>query len=98
MGLCASFRLSTEELKERISGLNLLDTLRQQPQAFCSQLYSHVYPSVAGSDHPRLLYLFTLLEGQDKENLLCGLSATEHIKLLKKLRSLAPSIATFIVF
>nr|KAG5692694.1 hypothetical protein BaRGS_008557 [Batillaria attramentaria] len=84
--------LSTEELRERISRLNILDTLKQQPSEFCSRLYTHVYPTVAGSDHARLLYLFGLLEGLDKERHLCGLPATEHIKLLKKLKPLAADI------
>ena len=81
----------------RVGRLRLLDTLREQPQAFCRRLYSHVYPGVAGSDHARLLYLFGLLEGQDKDSPLCGLSATEHARLLKKLRGVAPGTARRLV-
>ncbi|KAK7115948.1 NBAS subunit of NRZ tethering complex-like [Littorina saxatilis] len=84
--------LSTQEVKERVSRLNMLETLREKPQEFCSCLYTHVYPSVSGSDHARLLYFFSLLEGQDEENLLCEMPAAEHGKLLKKLKSVAPDI------
>ncbi|XP_076465960.1 NBAS subunit of NRZ tethering complex-like isoform X2 [Babylonia areolata] len=84
--------LSTEEVKSRMGRLGMLDTLRERPQEFCSRLYTHVYPSVSGSDHPRLLYLFSLLEGHDEQRPLCGLSAADHAKLLKKLRTVASDI------
>ncbi|XP_025077701.1 neuroblastoma-amplified sequence-like [Pomacea canaliculata] len=84
--------LSTEELRQRATSLNILDTLKQQPKEFCSRLYSQVYPGIVGSDHSRLLYLFSLLEGIDAEHPLCGISAAEHIKLLKKLKTFASDI------
>ncbi|TNM95023.1 hypothetical protein fugu_017782 [Takifugu bimaculatus] len=49
--------LATKEIESRSESLGLFDTLKFDPQAFYSHMTKYVLPSVAGTDHSRLLYL-----------------------------------------
>ncbi|XP_051880260.1 NBAS subunit of NRZ tethering complex isoform X2 [Pristis pectinata] len=86
-------RLSTTEIESRVQTLNLFDVLKSNPEAFHEHMTKYVYPGVDGMDHIRLLYYFTLLES-------CGcaefvkqpIKPDTHIKLLKKLKVIAPDL------
>lgn len=50
----------------------------------------YVLPSVAGTDHSRLLYYYTLLEAAGCEPYVTtAIKPESHVKLLKKLRAVA---------
>uniref|UniRef100_UPI00398F3E93 NBAS subunit of NRZ tethering complex n=1 Tax=Pristiophorus japonicus TaxID=55135 RepID=UPI00398F3E93 len=85
--------LSTTEIESRVQTLDLFDVLKTNSEAFHEHMTKYVYPGVDGVDHIRLLYYFTLLES-------CGcvefvkqpIKPGTHIKLLKKLKVIAPDL------
>ncbi|XP_053565639.1 NBAS subunit of NRZ tethering complex isoform X2 [Bombina bombina] len=85
--------LSTEEIEGRAQNLGLFDTLKSNPASFYEHMTKYVYPTIEGKDLQRLMYYYTLLEN-------CGCSQfvkrvikpDSHIKLLKKLKTVAPGI------
>jgi len=87
-------RLSTDEIKQRISGLGILPQLTGSGESasaktstrFVDQMYKKVYPLISGMDHDRLIYFYSLLA--DCENASEN-SAQNHVRLLKKLKSTA---------
>ena len=83
------FRLSTEELETRVTNLDILPTLKSQPQEFCKRLQTYIYPTLEGRDHARLLYYYTILTGCDIV-LEGGLTADAHVKLLKRVKTVMP--------
>lgn len=86
--LITLFRLSVEELQTRLNKLNIVDVLRSRPDDLCERMSTYVYPSLDGTDHQRLLFYYTTMQGCEK-SLEGGLSADSHVKLLKKLKSVA---------
>ena len=84
-----SFRLSTEEVEARVSSLDILPTLKSQPEEFCKRLQTYIYPTLEGGDHTRLLYYYSVLSGCDVP-LDGGLTADAHVKLLKRVKTVMP--------
>uniref|UniRef100_H2UU11 NBAS subunit of NRZ tethering complex n=1 Tax=Takifugu rubripes TaxID=31033 RepID=H2UU11_TAKRU len=85
--------LSTKEIESRSESLSLFDTLKFDPQAFYSHMTKYVLPSVAGNDHSRLLYYYTLLEAAGCEPYVTtAIKPESHVKLLKKLRAVAAGL------
>ncbi|XP_041364061.1 neuroblastoma-amplified sequence-like isoform X2 [Gigantopelta aegis] len=83
--------LSTEEVEERVKSRNILPELVKKPADFCSRLYKYVFPTIDGTDHPRFLYFFSLLSGLESD-VIHGLVPSDHVKLLKKLKSVTPGL------
>ncbi|XP_034755435.1 neuroblastoma-amplified sequence isoform X2 [Etheostoma cragini] len=82
--------LSTKDIESRSESLGLFDTLKCNPEAFCSHMTKYVLPSVEGSDQGRLLYYYTLLDTAGCEPYVTTTIKPEsHVKLLKKLRAVA---------
>ncbi|XP_007641500.1 neuroblastoma-amplified sequence isoform X2 [Cricetulus griseus] len=85
--------LSTGEIEKRAQMLGLFDTLKTDPESFHKHMVKYIYPTIAGLDHERLLYYFTLLES-------CGCADFEtapikpetHIRLLKKFKVVASGL------
>ncbi|XP_015850989.2 NBAS subunit of NRZ tethering complex isoform X1 [Peromyscus maniculatus bairdii] len=85
--------LSTGEIEKRAQALHLFDTLKTDPESFHKHMLKYIYPTIAGLDHERLLYYFTLLES-------CGCADFEtapikpetHIRLLKKFKVVASGL------
>ncbi|XP_052042051.1 NBAS subunit of NRZ tethering complex isoform X3 [Apodemus sylvaticus] len=85
--------LSTGEIEKRAQTLHLFDTLKTDPESFHKHMVKYIYPTIAGLDHERLLYYFTLLES-------CGCADFEttaikpetHIRLLKKFKVVASGL------
>nr|XP_048295685.1 NBAS subunit of NRZ tethering complex isoform X2 [Myodes glareolus] len=85
--------LSTGEIEKRAQTLHLFDTLKTDPESFHKHMVKYIYPTIAGLDHERLLYYFTLLET-------CGCADFEtasikpetHIRLLKKFKVVASGL------
>ncbi|KAH0516284.1 Neuroblastoma-amplified sequence [Microtus ochrogaster] len=85
--------LSTGEIEKRAQTLHLFDTLKTDPESFHKHMVKYIYPTIAGLDHERLLYYFTLLEA-------CGCADFEtasikpetHIRLLKKFKVVASGL------
>ncbi|XP_069742445.1 NBAS subunit of NRZ tethering complex isoform X2 [Narcine bancroftii] len=85
--------LSTAEIESRVQALNLFDVLKTNPEAFHEHMTKYVYPGVAGMDHMRLLYYFTLLESCGcAEFVKQSIKLDTHIKLLKKFKVIAPDL------
>ena len=90
--------MSTDLIKQRISGLGILPALTgigdsasaEISRNFIDQMYKNVYPLISGLDHDRLLYFYLLLA--DCEDASDG-SAQNHVRLLKKLKSTAAGIS-----
>ncbi|TDH00309.1 hypothetical protein EPR50_G00187270 [Perca flavescens] len=82
--------LSTKDIESRSESLGLFDTLKCNPEAFCSHMTKYVLPTVEGSDQDRLLYYYTLLDTAGCEPYVTTTIKPEsHVKLLKKLRAVA---------
>ncbi|XP_014882335.1 neuroblastoma-amplified sequence-like, partial [Poecilia latipinna] len=82
--------LSTEEIESRSNSLKLFDTLKRDPEAFCSHMTKYVLPTVEGSDLGRLLYYYTLIDAAGCEPYVTTIIKPDsHVKLLKKLRAVA---------
>lgn len=75
--------------------LNILPTLRSQPADFYIRMQTYVYPGLEGTDHDRLLYYYTLLEGCDAEE--TG-NAEMHLRLMKKIKVSAPGVTLKLMF
>ncbi|XP_072107378.1 NBAS subunit of NRZ tethering complex isoform X1 [Mobula birostris] len=85
--------LSTTEIESRVLILNLFDVLKSKPEAFHEHMTKYVYPAIDGMDHIRLLYYFTLLESCGCAELMKQpIKPDTHIKLLKKLKVIAPDL------
>ncbi|XP_064620288.1 NBAS subunit of NRZ tethering complex-like [Lineus longissimus] len=81
--------LATDELENRVNGMNVLALLKQNADQFRVRMKTYIYPTIEGTDYDRLIYYYTLLDGcEGKEKL----SADTHIKLLKKIKAIIPNI------
>lgn len=80
-------RLSFKEVESRVSKLAILPVLREKSIDFTQRMMTRVFPLLAGTDLAALTFFFGLLE-QEQEKILCGLTAADHSKLIKKLRSI----------
>ncbi|XP_053405478.1 NBAS subunit of NRZ tethering complex-like [Mercenaria mercenaria] len=88
--LCDS-GLSVEELQARVDKLNIIEVLRSRPDEFCERMNTYVYPSLDGTDHQMLLFYYSTMQGCEK--VLQGrLTADNHVKLLKRLKSVASGL------
>jgi len=86
--------MSTDLIKERITGLGILSELTgsvgesasaELSTKFVARMYKNVYPLISGVDHDRLIYFYSLLaDCKTSDN-----SSQNHVKLLKKLKSTA---------
>ncbi|KAM3960846.1 LOW QUALITY PROTEIN: NBAS subunit of NRZ tethering complex [Aphomia sociella] len=77
-------------------GLRRLDAAgaalpRDQPDAH-SRIKEALWPLVRGDEHAALLSLLSLLRSVDERPPIAGLSAAEHIKLLKKAKAASPEL------
>ncbi|KAJ8275215.1 hypothetical protein COCON_G00098400 [Conger conger] len=85
--------LSTKDIASRSEALGLFETLRGDPSAFYDHMTKYVYPSVAGTDLPRLLFFFTLLEECGCAELVrTAIKPETHVRLLKKLKAVATGL------
>lgn len=82
------FSLAIEEIEERVKNKNIVPTLISQPEEFAERMRTSIYPDLDGTDHTTLIYYFTLLAGVGdvKQG---GITADNHLKLLKKLKGVA---------
>ncbi|CAG2205931.1 NBAS [Mytilus edulis] len=80
--------LAIEEIEERVKNKNIVPTLISQPEEFAERMRTSIYPDLDGTDHTTLIYYFTLLAGVGdvKQG---GITADNHLKLLKKLKGVA---------
>ncbi|VDI84096.1 neuroblastoma-amplified sequence, partial [Mytilus galloprovincialis] len=80
--------LAIEEIEERVKKKNIVPTLISQPEEFAERMMTSIYPDLDGTDHTTLIYYFTLLAGVGdvKQG---GITADNHLKLLKKLKGVA---------
>lgn len=84
------FSLSTGEIEKRAQALHLFDTLKTDPESFHKHMVKYIYPTIAGLDHERLLYYFTLLEACGCVDLeTASIKPETHIRLLKKFKVVA---------
>ena len=85
------YRMPTPVLEERVKTLDMISTLQQQPDgAFSQRMQQYVYPGLDGTDHARMLYYFTLLEGATEQEKDAEMTPQTHIRLLKKIKTAAP--------
>jgi hypothetical protein len=80
--------LSIEEVEERVKNKNIMSTLVSQPQELADRMKTRIYPDLDGNDHMTLIYYFTLLSGVKDVNQ-GGITAENHLKLLKKIKGVA---------
>ncbi|XP_059058366.1 NBAS subunit of NRZ tethering complex-like [Achroia grisella] len=64
---------------------------RHLPRAH-ARIKEALWPLVAGHDHSTLLNLVSLLRSVDERPLIAGLTAADHIKLLKKAKAASPEL------
>ncbi|XP_048258558.1 NBAS subunit of NRZ tethering complex-like isoform X1 [Haliotis rufescens] len=83
--------LTTEQVEERVTRLKILPELTEQPDKFCERMYKYVFPTIDGTDHERLMYFFQLLDKHDPGQIQ-GQTPDAHVKLLKKLKPVAPGL------
>jgi len=84
--------MSTDLIKERISGLGILPELTGIGESssveistrFIHRMHKNIYPLICGTDHDRLIYFYSLLADCESSD---G-SAQNHVRLLKKLKSI----------
>lgn len=81
-------RLSIEEVQTRVNKLGILETLQSEPDKFCGHMTTYVYPSLDGTDHLMLTYYYQTMQ-PCTQPLQGELTADSHVKLLKKLKSVA---------
>uniref|UniRef100_A0AAZ3QC43 Neuroblastoma-amplified sequence n=1 Tax=Oncorhynchus tshawytscha TaxID=74940 RepID=A0AAZ3QC43_ONCTS len=84
--------LSTKDIEGRVDTLALFDCLKSEPESFHSHMSKYVLTSVEGTDLPRLLYYYTLLEECCGSYCSSVITPDTHIKLLKKLRSVTTGL------
>ncbi|XP_036290535.1 neuroblastoma-amplified sequence isoform X3 [Pipistrellus kuhlii] len=85
--------LSTTEIENRAQALHLFETLKTDPEAFHKHMVKYIYPTIGGTDHERLLYYFTLLEGWGCADLgKYAIKPETHVRLLKKFKVVAPGL------
>uniref|UniRef100_A0A8K9X841 NBAS subunit of NRZ tethering complex n=1 Tax=Oncorhynchus mykiss TaxID=8022 RepID=A0A8K9X841_ONCMY len=84
--------LSTKDIEGRVDTLALFDSLKSEPESFHSHMSKYVLTSVEGTDLPRLLYYYTLLEECCGSYCSSVITPDTHIKLLKKLRSVTTGL------
>ncbi|XP_052380578.1 NBAS subunit of NRZ tethering complex isoform X2 [Oncorhynchus keta] len=84
--------LSTKDIEGRVDTLALFDSLKSEPESFHSHMTKYVLTSVEGTDLPRLLYYYTLLEECCGSYCSSVITPDTHIKLLKKLRSVTTGL------
>ena len=89
--------MDTEALDARINSLGILPALKEGGSVFRSRMHRFVYAGLDGTDHTRLLYYFSLLDGAaagggggEDVGEIGGMSPQTHIKLLKKIKASAP--------
>ncbi|WAR01028.1 NBAS-like protein, partial [Mya arenaria] len=83
--------LDIEELQTRVTKLGLVEALSGRPADFCNHMTTRVYPDLEGTDHALLTYYYTTMQKCDSP-LQGGLTADGHVKLLKKLKSVAAGL------
>ena len=66
----------------------LMHALSAQPEELAKRMAQFVYPTIAGTDHGRLLYYYSLLD--TAKAVVKGVPPDTHIRLLKKIRPAAP--------
>ncbi|KAL4228277.1 hypothetical protein ACF0H5_013708 [Mactra antiquata] len=88
--LCDS-GLSVDEIQSRVSKLNILEVLQSKAEKFCERMTTYVYPSIEGTNHQMLMYYYSTMSACDIK-LQGNITADSHIKLLKKLRSIASDL------
>ena len=81
------FSLPTDEIKSRVTELNLLTTLQEEKEKFRERMTRYVYPGIEGKDHDRLYLYYSMLENCPTEDLI---TPNTHVKLLKKVKHAAP--------
>uniref|UniRef100_A0A8C6RRE7 Sec39 domain-containing protein n=1 Tax=Nannospalax galili TaxID=1026970 RepID=A0A8C6RRE7_NANGA len=85
--------LSTGEIEKRAQTLHLFNTLKTDPESFHKRMVKYIYPTIAGLDHERLLYYFSLLENYGCVDLEKAVIKPEtHIRLLKKFKVVASGL------
>lgn len=86
--------LSTKQIQEQVNKLEMMSALLRDPSKVAERMQSSVYVTIDGTKHARMIYYYMLLEQcEEKDGSLKGqLSAQAHLKLLKKIKSAAPSL------
>ena len=79
------------DIEARVRELAFLNTLHEKPDEFRERMFKYVYPSLDGTAHGTLTYFYTLLSNIPLEN--DNLSAGDHVKILKRIKSSAPGEA-----
>nr|XP_039273892.1 neuroblastoma-amplified sequence-like [Styela clava] len=91
--------LNCQDLHERIKNLNMVPELVTRPSEFFDRMDKYTYPFISGKDHDRLILYYSLLnecasmqEQFVSSHNLCKISPADHIKMLRKIKSVAPSL------
>ncbi|XP_049879831.1 NBAS subunit of NRZ tethering complex-like isoform X2 [Pectinophora gossypiella] len=63
------------------------DTLPAAGPTTHARIREHLWPQLRGDNHNALINFFTLLKNIDEKQLVAGLTAADHIKLLKKAKA-----------
>ncbi|CAH0724513.1 unnamed protein product, partial [Brenthis ino] len=58
----------------------------------CNRIRDTIWPTIRGNDYAALLNFFTILKKIDDKTQMFGLTANEHIKLLKKAKAASPEL------
>ncbi|XP_063357979.1 NBAS subunit of NRZ tethering complex-like [Cydia amplana] len=66
---------------------SLMSTLPCSDATTHTRIREGLWPKIIGSNHHALINFFTILKGVDEKPPLWGLTAAEHIKLLKKVKA-----------
>ncbi|KAH9508425.1 hypothetical protein Btru_055206 [Bulinus truncatus] len=83
--------LSMKDIQTRVNKLDMLASLQERKSEFIDLMMIRIYPLLSGSDLKGLLYFFSLMDTVE-DKVLCGLNPSEHVMLLKKLRSTCPDL------
>jgi len=89
--------LDIDELQTRISQLDLVEKLSVRPDDLSEHMTARVYPELDGTNNALLTFYFTCL-ARCTTPLQGGLTADGHVKLLKKLKSVAAGQFFFLQF
>ncbi|KAJ2940706.1 hypothetical protein O0L34_g14816 [Tuta absoluta] len=68
------------------------DTLPFIDENTHSRVREGLWPQISGDNHNSLIKYFALLKNIDEKPVICGLTAQEHIKLLKKAKAASPDL------
>ena len=89
-------RLTTDEIETRINKMSILPALTTKGVDFVDKMSTYVYPSIEGTDYPRLLLYYSLLSGCGDAKLQGEINADSHVKLIKKFRTCAQGKLSFL--